>query len=158
MSCGIQVVASLIAARVELVVLSIIASQGVGLVSSYQSPPPPFYLEKHTHTHTHKHIFKFFDLFFQSHKAKGNPLHFPPTISPYSMHLKLSSKIIHTHGILPFIMFAPDDTLYYQIKIPIGFWCGRRLNSSSLIQPSETLPIELIGIYFFFSILNLEIY
>ena len=34
-------------------------------------------------------------------------------------------------------------TLYHQIKIPISFWCRRELNSRSLIQSSETLPIEL---------------
>ena len=35
--------------------------------------------------------------------------------------------------------------LYHQIKISIGFWCRRRLNPKSLIQPSETLPVELTG-------------
>ena len=30
-------------------------------------------------------------------------------------------------------------TLYYQTKIPISFWCRRRLNPKSLIQPSKTL-------------------
>ena len=34
-------------------------------------------------------------------------------------------------------------TLYYQIKIQNNFWCKRGLNSKSLIQSSETLPIEL---------------
>ena len=38
---------------------------------------------------------------------------------------------------------APDDTLYHQTKIPIGFWYRRELNPKSLIQPSETLPIKL---------------
>ena len=33
--------------------------------------------------------------------------------------------------------------LYHQIKISIGFWCRRRLNPKSLIQPSEILPVEL---------------
>ena len=33
--------------------------------------------------------------------------------------------------------------LYHQTKTPISFWCKRGLNSRSLIQPSETLPIEL---------------
>ena len=32
---------------------------------------------------------------------------------------------------------------YHQAKIPISFWCRRELNSRSLIQPSETLPVEL---------------
>ena len=35
-------------------------------------------------------------------------------------------------------------TLYHQIKTPISFWCRRRLNPKFLIQPSETLPVELI--------------
>ena len=38
--------------------------------------------------------------------------------------------------------------IYYQTKTPIGFWCKRRLNSRSLIQPSETLPAKLTGINF----------
>ena len=40
---------------------------------------------------------------------------------------------------------APDDTLYHQTKIPIGFWYRRGLNPKSLIQPSETLPVKLTG-------------
>ena len=36
-------------------------------------------------------------------------------------------------------------TLYYQTKTPISFWCRQRLNPKSLIQQSETLPIELTG-------------
>ena len=35
--------------------------------------------------------------------------------------------------------------LYHQTKIPISFWRRRGLNLRSLIQPSETLPVELIG-------------
>ena len=34
---------------------------------------------------------------------------------------------------------------YHQTKIPISFWCKRGLNTRSLIQPSETLPVELTG-------------
>ena len=34
---------------------------------------------------------------------------------------------------------------YHQTKTPISFWCRRGLNSRSLIQLSETLPVELIG-------------
>ena len=34
-------------------------------------------------------------------------------------------------------------TLYHQTKTPISFWCRRGLNPKSLIQLSETLPIEL---------------
>ena len=33
--------------------------------------------------------------------------------------------------------------LYHQTKTPISFWCSRELNLRSLIQPSDTLPIEL---------------
>ena len=33
--------------------------------------------------------------------------------------------------------------LYHQIKTPINFWYRRGLNPISLIQPSETLPVEL---------------
>ena len=35
--------------------------------------------------------------------------------------------------------------LYYQTKIPISFWCWRGLNLRSLIQPLETLSVELTG-------------
>lgn len=35
--------------------------------------------------------------------------------------------------------------LYHQTKTPISFWCRRGLNPKSLIQPSETLPVELTG-------------
>ena len=33
--------------------------------------------------------------------------------------------------------------LYHQTKTPISFWCRQGLNPRSLIQPSETLPVEL---------------
>ena len=33
--------------------------------------------------------------------------------------------------------------IYHQTKTPISFWCRRRLNLKFLIQPSETLPVEL---------------
>ena len=36
-------------------------------------------------------------------------------------------------------------TLYHRTKIPISFWCRRGLNPRSLIQPSETLLVELTG-------------
>ena len=39
----------------------------------------------------------------------------------------------------PFLMIA----LYYQTKTPISFWCRQWLNSRSLIQPLEILPVEL---------------
>ena len=41
----------------------------------------------------------------------------------------------------PLLMIA----LYHQTKIPISFWCRRGLNHRSLIQPSETLLVELTG-------------
>ena len=34
---------------------------------------------------------------------------------------------------------------YHQTKTPISFWCRQGLNPKSLIQSSETLPVELIG-------------
>ena len=34
---------------------------------------------------------------------------------------------------------------YHQTKTPISFWYRRGLNLRSLIQPLETLPVELIG-------------
>ena len=40
---------------------------------------------------------------------------------------------------------APDDALYHQTKIPIGFWYRRGLNPKSLIQLLETLPVKLTG-------------
>ena len=33
--------------------------------------------------------------------------------------------------------------LYHQIKTSISFWCKRRLNPKSLIQPLKILPIKL---------------
>ena len=41
----------------------------------------------------------------------------------------------------PLLMIA----LYHQTKTQISFWCRRGLNPKSLIQPLETLPIELTG-------------
>ena len=49
---------------------------------------------------------------------------------------------------------APDNSSYYQIKTPISFWCRRGLNPRSLIQPSETLPVELTGTHIGQSCLN----
>ena len=40
---------------------------------------------------------------------------------------------------------ALDDAFYHQTKTPIGFLCRQGLNPESLIQPSETLPVELTG-------------
>ena len=45
--------------------------------------------------------------------------------------------------------------LYHQIKILIGFWCRRKLNFKSPIQPSETLPVELTIIHYKTDVLNL---
>ena len=39
--------------------------------------------------------------------------------------------------------FAFDDSFYHQTKTLIGFWCRRGLNPRFVIQPSETLPVEL---------------
>ena len=45
----------------------------------------------------------------------------------------------------PLLMIA----LYHQTKTPISFWYRRGLNSRSLIQPSETLPVELTGTHMY---------
>ena len=39
--------------------------------------------------------------------------------------------------------FTLDNSSYHQIKTQISFWCKRGLNPKSLIQPSETLLVEL---------------
>ena len=39
----------------------------------------------------------------------------------------------------PLLMIA----LYHRTKTSINFWCRQELNPRSLIQPSETLPVEL---------------
>ena len=39
-------------------------------------------------------------------------------------------------------------TFYHQIKISISFLCRQELNPRSLIQPLETLPVELTGTHF----------
>ena len=36
-----------------------------------------------------------------------------------------------------------NNALYHHIKTLIDFWCRRKLNLRSLIQPSEILPVEL---------------
>ena len=36
-----------------------------------------------------------------------------------------------------------DQDFYHQTKTTIGFWYRRGLNPRSLIQPLETLPVEL---------------
>ena len=41
---------------------------------------------------------------------------------------------------------------YHQTKTSIGFWCKRGLNPRSLIQPLETLPVELIEIHYFWGL------
>ena len=35
--------------------------------------------------------------------------------------------------------------LYHQTKKPVSFWCRRGLNPRSLIQSSDTLPVDLVG-------------
>ena len=35
------------------------------------------------------------------------------------------------------------SALYHQTKTLISFWCRRELNPRTLIQPLETLPVEL---------------
>ena len=41
----------------------------------------------------------------------------------------------------PLLMIA----IYHQTKTPISFWSRRGLNPESLIQPSETLAVEIVG-------------
>ena len=58
----------------------------------------------------------------------------------------------------PLLMIA----FYHQTKTPISFWCRsfwcrRGLNLRSLIQPSETLPVELTGTHFIYFYLNLRV-
>ena len=48
-------------------------------------------------------------------------------------------------------------TFYHQTKIPISFWYKRGLNSISLIQPSEILPIELVGTHLYTDNVNQSI-
>ena len=38
---------------------------------------------------------------------------------------------------------SDDFALYHQTKTLINFWCKRRLNLKSFIQPSETLLVKL---------------
>ena len=42
-----------------------------------------------------------------------------------------------------------DSALYHQIKTPRRVWCRQGLNSRSLIQPLETLLVELTGTHGF---------
>ena len=44
--------------------------------------------------------------------------------------------------------------LYHQTKTPTGFWCSQELNPKFLIQPLETLVVELTGIHIDKSILS----
>ena len=44
---------------------------------------------------------------------------------------------------------------YHQTKTPINFWCRWRLNLRSLIQPLETLPIELVETHYNYWFLSL---
>ena len=45
---------------------------------------------------------------------------------------------------------------YHQTKTPISFWCRQELNPRSLIQPSETLLIELTGTHALLVVENVE--
>ena len=64
----------------------------------------------------------------------------------------ISYQWVHIRPKKPFIIiikFQPmastfdDSALYHQIKTPRYFWCRQRLNPRSLIQPLETLLVEL---------------
>ena len=46
-----------------------------------------------------------------------------------------------------FMTSAPDNSSLSSSKTPISFWCRRKLNPKSLIQPLEILPMELTGNY-----------
>ena len=76
--------------------------------------------------------------------------------------LPLLQHILHPFFLFPFFfcctfLFWESSNLwrpllmmiaiYHQMKTLIDFWCIWRLNPRSLIQPSETLPIELTGTY-----------
>ena len=55
-----------------------------------------------------------------------------------------------------FNLFCPllMSILYHQTKISISFWCRRGLNPKSLIQPSETLLVELVETHLYTGNLN----
>ena len=64
----------------------------------------------------------------------------------------ISYQWVHIRPKKPFIIilkfqpmaFAFDDSaLYRQIRTPRRVWCRQGLNSRSLIQPLETLLVEL---------------
>ena len=40
---------------------------------------------------------------------------------------------------------SDDGTPYHQTKKSISFWCRRRVEPKSFIQPQETLLVELTG-------------
>ena len=44
--------------------------------------------------------------------------------------------------------------LYHQTKTPISFWCKWLLNLRSLIQLSETLPVELTGTHNYYLLIT----
>ena len=55
------------------------------------------------------------------------------------------------------VAFAPDDSFfinYHQTKTPISFWCWQGLNLRFLIQPLETLSVELIKTHYVNSTLS----
>ena len=49
---------------------------------------------------------------------------------------------------------APDNSFLLSDQDTNQFWCKRGLNLRSLIQPSETLPVELTGTHHTFSSLG----
>ena len=86
-------------------------------------------------------------LVFNYHSTLKIPpiFHLPPKITFFFLFFFWESfNLWH-----PLLIIA----LYYQTKTPISFWCRRRLNPRSLIQPSETLPVELTGTHDYFLIL-----
>ena len=65
----------------------------------------------------------------------------------HSVHLNLNGEVkvlfffFCREEVKSFFFFERE----FQTKTPINFWCRQRLNPRSLIQPSETLPVELTG-------------
>ena len=76
--------------------------------------------------------------------------YYQPFLQGY-MFAKISTR---GSNICPLLMIAH----YHQTKTPISFWCRRELNPRSLIQPSETLPVELTGTHVLFETLFLSLH
>ena len=87
--------------------------------------------------------------------------HFHTLVKPFDLTSLVYERIHHgqpTHLRHPPFFFRksfnlwrplPIIALYHQTKTPISFWCRQGLNPRSLIQPSETLPVELTGTHTF---------